>query len=109
MLLGFALYVGPSPANPCVPLFPTYATSTVIVDVNWCWTVAFHISMAAGRCTVGRIRGSVLLSGPRNGIVPSAPTAGNGAGGGPVAEFIWYTGTLSLMLAELTSCALIAW
>src|SRR5437879_8473810 len=107
MLLGFASYAGPSPANPCVPLFPTYETSTVIVDVNWCSTVAFHISMAARRCTVGRIRGSTAFCGPRSGIVPSARTAGNGAGGGPVAEFNRYTGTLSLTLAELTSCTLV--
>jgi len=47
---------------------------------------------------------STLFSGPRSGIVPSARTAGNGAGGArrlvgkPFNPDMLYSGTLSLML-----------
>jgi len=70
------------------PYFRRKPVPTVIVEVNWCSTVAFHISMLAGRCTVGRIRGSTLFVGPRRGIVPLARGVGNWAGVGPVAESI---------------------
>jgi len=73
---------------------------------NWCSTVAFHMSILAGRCTVGRIRGSTLFSGPRSGIVPSARTAGNALAalvgwlGSPFNPDMLYSGTLSLMAAD---------
>src|SRR5882762_2973820 len=87
----------------------------VIVEVNWCSTVAFHMSTEATRCFVGRILGSTLFVGPLSGNTPLEGMTGSAleALGGWLGRLfnpdMLYTGTTPLTFAELLSVALTVW